>query len=111
QRDVVKLSPGKETWPGAKQVWRVSRDGTIVRDVIASAEEPGPADGVPLLRRVVQAGRRLADATESLLEIRERCRDGVASLPPELSTLGGTIFERVEMSDALQARRAAVMLR
>ena len=111
RRDVVKLSPGKETWPGAKQVWRVTRNRDIVRDVIASTEEPGPVGGVPLLRRIVQGGRRLADAADSLSGMRERCREGVASLPPELRTLGGTTFARVEMSDTLQARRAALMPR
>ncbi|HBH00414.1 MAG TPA: nicotinate phosphoribosyltransferase, partial [Candidatus Rokubacteria bacterium] len=43
-RNVLKLSEGKTTWTGAKQVWRVrGRDGRFERDVLALADEPPPA--------------------------------------------------------------------
>ena len=57
---VAKFSPGKETWPGAKQVWRMAPEGEIVRDIVAAIDEPGPADGTPLLIEVVRRGARIA---------------------------------------------------
>ena len=39
---VMKLSAGKRTLPGSKQVWRISREGRAVGDVLASAGESSP---------------------------------------------------------------------
>ncbi|MEW6583946.1 MAG: nicotinate phosphoribosyltransferase, partial [Actinomycetota bacterium] len=56
-RPVLKLSPRKATLPGRKQVWRTS--GGAVPDVLALADEPGPAGGAPLLTEVMRDGARL----------------------------------------------------
>lgn len=101
---VRKLSPGKETLPGAKQVWRVLKNAVIVRDVVAAADEPAPAGGTPLLAQIVSRGRRVA-AGETLEAMRARCRDGLATLPAALKTLGPTAISPVEISRVLQARR------
>src|SRR5262249_37435207 len=58
---VVKLSPGKETLPGPKQVWRTSQGGHFVRDVIAAADEAPVAGAEPLLREAMRAGRATQD--------------------------------------------------
>ncbi|RKN15804.1 nicotinate phosphoribosyltransferase [Micromonospora musae] len=56
-RPVLKLSPGKATLPGPKQVFR---DATgVACDVIGLRDEPVPADREPLLVPVMCDGRRL----------------------------------------------------
>ena len=40
-RAVLKLSAGKDSLPGRKQVWRRERDGVLVGDVIGLADEAG----------------------------------------------------------------------
>jgi nicotinate phosphoribosyltransferase len=49
---VAKLSTGKATLPGQKQVWR-SPDG----DVVALLGEEGPTGGEPLLEEAMRGGR------------------------------------------------------
>ena len=56
-----KLSPGKATWPGRKQVWRRhGADGRIAGDIISTADDEQP--GTPLIVAVMAGGRRLAPA-------------------------------------------------
>lgn len=81
----MKLSAGKSTLPGLKQVYRVSREGRIDHDQIALSDEP-PVEGTPLLRHVMAHGSR-TDQSESLNAIRDRCRAGLRSLPPELASI------------------------
>jgi len=82
---VLKKSPGKSTYPGRKQVWRVMRDGVAVEDVLALEGSPRPANAEPLLRQVMKKGERLS--RPSLTEIRDRCRQQVATLPREVTQL------------------------
>jgi nicotinate phosphoribosyltransferase len=77
----AKLSAGKRSWPGRKQVYR--QDG---RDVIAVVgEEPVPA-GRPLLERFMAGGRRTRPP-EDLAVARQRRADAVAALPAPLRDL------------------------
>src|SRR5581483_5139200 len=82
---VVKRSPGKQTYPCSKQVYRVMRGGCAVRDVVALADQPAPPDAHPLLTHVMVDGKR--QPLPSLAETRQRCRDQVASLPAEIRSL------------------------
>jgi nicotinate phosphoribosyltransferase len=76
-RPVMKLSTGKDTLPGAKQVHRGElADG----DVLARRDEPAPSGRVPLLAPVVRQGRRLA-APDTLARCRERVAADLADLP------------------------------
>jgi nicotinate phosphoribosyltransferase len=75
----IKLSTGKVTLPGRKQIWRITQNGLPVEDVIALYDEPGPPGGRLLLVEAMGGGRRMID--ESLATIRARCRDGLATLP------------------------------
>ncbi len=92
---VMKLSEGKVTWPGPKQVWRIyDEKRVLLRDVIelADADPPPPDSGAaePLLVPVMVRGEIVANAsTLSLESARTRCQDALASLPPELSMLSG----------------------
>ncbi|MBO8188899.1 nicotinate phosphoribosyltransferase [Streptomyces spirodelae] len=77
-RPVMKLSTGKVTAPGPKQVFR--RNGC--EDVVALAEEAAPARSSPLLRPVVREGARIGPAPD-LQHIRDRCVADIAALPGE----------------------------
>lgn len=82
---VLKTSPGKRTYPGCKQVWRVMHDGIAVEDLLALEGTPPPADAQPLLREVMKRGVRLS--RPSLREIRERCRQQLDTLPHYVTQL------------------------
>ncbi|MBI2941115.1 MAG: nicotinate phosphoribosyltransferase [Chloroflexi bacterium] len=73
-RAVVKLSPGKQTLPGPKQVWRIRVDGRLDHDVLGLRDEPSALrDGEPLLQPVMRRGQRLGPPT-SLADARARFR-------------------------------------
>jgi nicotinate phosphoribosyltransferase len=80
-----KLSPGKATLPGRKQVFRIESDGTAERDVLAGRDESFP--GRPLLHPVMKEGRRLASAPPTLEEIRARAAEEIAKLPGSIRSL------------------------
>jgi nicotinate phosphoribosyltransferase len=80
-----KRSEGKATWPGRKQVWRsLDSKGCIERDLVALEGEP--AEGRPLLERVMAGGRRTRDR-ESLEAMRDRAAATLASLPEKARRL------------------------
>ncbi|MDP2344385.1 MAG: nicotinate phosphoribosyltransferase [Deltaproteobacteria bacterium] len=103
----LKTSPGKQTLPGPKQVFRTERDGVFERDVIATPDESMP--GRPLLQTVMAQGVRTAAGRGSLVEARERARVEIARLPARLRGLGPAAAYPVEISASLEgARRQAV---
>jgi nicotinate phosphoribosyltransferase len=111
-RPVLKLSSGKATLPGVKQVWRQCEGGRFAGDVIALRDEPPPPGAEPLLERVMANGTRLFG--EPLERARARAAAQRAALSPEsrlldarphpvevsaaLATLRGSIADRVERS-------------
>jgi nicotinate phosphoribosyltransferase len=104
-----KLSPGKKTYPMAKQVFRRrDADGRFVGDHVTRADES--ADGEPLLVPVVRGGRMIAPLP-SLAAIRERCRDQLASLPPRLLALDARPDYPIAYSDLLEADARRLMAR
>jgi nicotinate phosphoribosyltransferase len=80
----MKLSAGKTTLPGRKQVFRGEADGVATGDVIACADESLP--GKPLLAPVMRTGRRIAPAADLSL-LRAASEKMIAALPPELRAL------------------------
>lgn len=96
-RPVMKLSAGKVTLPGAKQVWRRR---PIEEDVLARRDEPGPAGAEPLLIPVMRDGRRVA-APESIDTARARLQGDLESLPAEARRLRRPVVPRVRVSPAL----------
>jgi nicotinate phosphoribosyltransferase len=95
-RPVMKLSTGKVTLPGAKQVFR--RDG--VDDVIALREETPPPAARPLLREAMKAGRRLTSA--SLHDARDTVERDLAALPHSALDLRCTEPVRATVSERLR---------
>lgn len=78
-RPVLKLSSGKKTLVGEKQVYRALDGDRYAHDTITLRDET--ADGETLLRPVMTNGRRLA-RRESLETIRERFRTDRGRLAP-----------------------------
>ena len=98
-RPVMKLSEGKATLPGAKQVHR-SGSG----DILALRGEPPPPGHRELLRPVMAGGAR-TDPPESLAAARERCSVSLAALPASALSLRDARPFPVAISPALGALR------
>jgi nicotinate phosphoribosyltransferase len=80
-----KRSEGKATWPGRKQVWRrIDDQGRMTDDVLA--REGDRQDGEALLQPVMRNGRCVSDV-ETLAAIRDRVREELCRLPPDLRLL------------------------
>lgn len=97
-----KRSPGKETWPGTKQVTR-ERDaaGHYCADHVALVGEA--VAGFALLQPVMRDGRRIT-ALPPLPAIRDHCRDECALLPPEMREIGsGASPYPVHLSSGIRA--------
>jgi nicotinate phosphoribosyltransferase len=106
-RDVLKVSPGKETWVGAKQVLRqVGPDGRLAGDVLALAEEPVPAGARGLLEPVMRAGA-LVRPHPALSELREHCAEELRTLPDGLRRLRQAPTYPVTPSEVLRSRQVA----
>lgn len=103
-RPRLKLSAGKATWPGAKQVWRRVTGERAVEDVIGLAEEPGPEGSLALLQPVMRGGRRVHQ--ESLADLRQRAATQRGLLPADCRRLVQPARYPVQFSTALQDLRA-----
>jgi nicotinate phosphoribosyltransferase len=95
-----KYSPGKETWPGRKQVWRrYGADGRMAEDILGLDGDKHP--GEPLLERVMRAGQRVHPAP-SLDEVRRHAASELARLPDALRSLGAGDAYPVQIADTLE---------
>ncbi|MGQ9513135.1 nicotinate phosphoribosyltransferase [Thermodesulfitimonas sp.] len=97
-RPALKLSEGKVTFPGKKQVFREKEGSKLAKDILALREEDLP--GEPLLSPVMRGGRALSPP-EPLAVLRERVKRELASLPEEL--LQGKRSFRAGFSEGLLA--------
>lgn len=106
-RDVLKLSPGKETWVGAKQVLRRrGTDGRLAGDTLALDDEARPPGAERLLQTVMADGQPTGP-TPTLESLREHCARELASLPDGVRRLREPASYPVAVSDGLRARQAA----
>ena len=97
----IKLSPGKKTYPMAKQVFRRrDRSDRFCGDHVTRADES--AEGQPLLVPILQAGRLVAELP-SLESIRSHCREQLASLPERLRALDAKPDYPISYSEVLEA--------
>src|SRR5271157_5681666 len=95
-RPVMKLSAGKTSPPGAKQVYR-GPDG----DVLALRDEPPPPGHQPLLVPVMRQGQRVS-APELLTAAVQRCRADLAWLPLTARALRDPVPVPVRISEQLK---------
>lgn len=83
----LKTSPGKKTYPGPKQIHRISRqDGIIETDLVALEGEMSPEHSFPLLIRYLANGR-LEHKLPSLDQIQKYHQDQMKTLPDEYKRL------------------------
>ncbi|GAB3402708.1 nicotinate phosphoribosyltransferase [Massilia agilis] len=100
-RPTLKLSSGKATWPGAKQVFRRHGPrGEMLSDLVALEGEQD--SGLPLLQPVMRAGRRI-DAHGGLPAARALLRTQLDALPAPLRRLDEVAAYPVIVSEALDA--------
>jgi nicotinate phosphoribosyltransferase len=105
----IKLSPGKRTYPLAKQVWRrTDGQGRFAGDLVARADET--AEGEPLLLPLIRDGRLVA-GLPSLDEIRARCLRQREVLPGDLRELDTLATYPVAVSESLRAEADRLRVR
>jgi nicotinate phosphoribosyltransferase len=101
-RPVMKLSTGKVSLAGPKQVFRQRHEqGFFRRDLIGLLEEE-VADSESLLERVMQDGKRLLPR-QPLPKIQKRFREEFSLLPEIYKDLEGNPNYTVEVTPQLQA--------
>lgn len=104
-RPILKLSSGKITWVGRKQVWRrCDDDGRMQGDWMGLADEPG-GGGEALLQPVMHNGARLRPR-ESLAAVRKRFADDRQALPECYRGIEAELEYPVRVSERLQALQA-----
>jgi nicotinate phosphoribosyltransferase len=96
-RPTLKLSSGKVSAPGRKQVWR-----TTAGDVLSLRDEAGPADAEPLLEAAMREGTRLA-APPTIDEMRARCADDLLRVPEPSLRLREPAQIEISRTEALVA--------
>ncbi|HJZ69785.1 MAG TPA: nicotinate phosphoribosyltransferase [Blastocatellia bacterium] len=121
----IKLSHDKATYPGPKQVWRITNEaGKYARDLIALADESQPGENsLPLLKQVMQQGRVVegfnsvtatgekspevirATRFEHLKRARDRATQELKRFPQNLTALDATAEYRVDFSERLKTER------
>jgi len=97
---IMKLSKGKLTLPGRKQVFRLKdKRGNFVKDIIALEDER--KNGEPLLVKVMENGKIVYDLP-SLDDIRKKALESVSKLPGRYKKLKGEARYPVELSPRLR---------
>ena len=100
----MKLSAGKATLPGRKQVYRLEKGGYATGDVLALQGESQA--GKPLIQPVMREGRRLTDTPTDLVAIRDHCRREIAAFPKHILQLQQSEQPYpVSLSSALEMER------
>jgi nicotinate phosphoribosyltransferase len=98
-----KLSEGKVTWPGSKQVWRsYGPNDRMSGDILSLENDNQPGDR--LIAQVMRAGKRIAPAP-TLAQIREHAARQLARLPEPLRQLKAEEYP-VQISGKLKALAA-----
>ena len=97
----MKLSPGKVTYPGRKEVYRVERDGSYRYDVLARRGERLEVTGEPRLTTVFENGSCVYTPPD-LGSIRERTRRELETLPPRHRRVREPETYDVRISDGLE---------
>jgi len=96
---IMKLSEGKITLPGRKQVYRFEdQQGNYTNDIISLAHEK--LEGEPLLIKVIEEGKRTYELP-SLEEVRSQAKASLAKLTPKYKKLINPPLYPVDLSENL----------
>lgn len=94
----AKLTKGKESFPGRKQVFRVYRDGKISHDIIGLEDEKL---GRPLLEKVVENGK-LLNKLPGIEETKVYLKSEIETLPDSYKSIASEPMpSNVRISDKL----------
>jgi len=105
-RGRMKLSTGKPTLPGTKQIFRRYESGKAVGDTLGRREES--LDGTPLLEAFVRDGRRLRQA-ETPDQARKRVAGQLDAMPKNILAINRAKNDYpVAISEALRDHRDEV---
>jgi nicotinate phosphoribosyltransferase len=99
-RPVLKLSTGKATWPGPKQVWRRVSGPDRWEDYVGLADEKPPADSQALLVEVMRNGLRMATRDSSTA--RAHAHEEFSALPSTYRVLADPPQAPVQFTPALR---------
>jgi len=99
-----KLSEGKVTWPGRKQVWRSYGADKRMREDVLSLDDDSQ-QGETLVALAMRGGKRVATAP-TLAQVRERAARNLAALPEPLRKLKAAPEYPVTISEKLSALAA-----
>jgi nicotinate phosphoribosyltransferase len=105
-RPVLKLSTGKRTLVGQKQVFRESDNGELVKDTIGLREEK--LNGEPLLKTVMRDGR-IRHTDQSLATIRDRFEKEFSQLGNQYKKLKRPETYPVDLGRGLQELQKQVV--
>ena len=98
---IMKLSEGKTTLPGRKQVYRLKdENGNYSKDVIALTNEK--VNGEPLLRKVMEKGEIVIDLP-TIKEIRTVAVENLVKLPKKFKKLTNSQAYTVDLSRELKS--------
>lgn len=107
-RPLLKLSAGKQTLPGGKQVFRLSSaHGRFCQDIIARADEQPPKGAEALMHDVMAGGQPLAAPTP-LQELRGGFQQRFTRLGDEYKALRHPPEYPVALSEGLQELQQSV---
>lgn len=98
----MKLSPGKVTYPGRKQLYRVEHDGSYAHDVLGRRDES--LAGEPQLETIYEDGSLVYDPP-SLSSIRDRTQREAERLLERCRRVREPETYEVRISDSLEALR------
>ncbi|WP_376791308.1 nicotinate phosphoribosyltransferase [Thermoflexus sp.] len=100
-RPALKLSPGKASLPGPKQIFRFYDEAGQMREDILALREETVEGGVPLLEKVMEGGRLLRPHP-SLADLRRRFQEEFQRLPEPYKALRDAPRYPVRLSPALE---------
>ncbi|MFA6296753.1 MAG: nicotinate phosphoribosyltransferase [Patescibacteria group bacterium] len=95
----MKLSPGKMSFPGRKQVYRKFKNSHFEKDIIGLEGEKGL--GEPLLRPIFKKGK-LVYNLPSVIKIRDYVSEQLKQMPEKYLEIEKTYKYPVEISEKLQ---------
>jgi len=107
-RPVLKLSTGKKTLVGEKQVFRVKEGSQLVKDIIALRSER--LEGEPILKLAMKGGKRV-QPSEPLNVIRERFQEEFKSLDNVYKALENPKLFPVTLGPGLQKLQEQVIFK